>query len=89
MLTQLALGGHLDACSGIVFGGMTDVDSDGGYGDFTLMDILDQHCSRAGKPAFIGAMFGHIPEKRTMAVGCNVRIDAHNGTVTMLESAVS
>ncbi len=89
MLTQLALGGHLDECAGIVFGGMTDVDSDGGYGDFTLMDILEQHCKRAGKPAFIGAMFGHIPEKRTMAVGCNVRMDANNGTVTMLESAVS
>ncbi len=88
MLTQLALGGHLDECAGIVFGGMTDVDSDGGYGDFTLMDILDQHCSRAGKPAFIGAMFGHIPEKRTMAVGVSTRVDANNGSVTMLESAV-
>lgn len=89
MLTQLALGGHLSECAGIVFGGMTDVDSDGGYGDFTLMDILEQHCNRAAKPAFIGAMFGHIPEKRTMAIGCNVKIDASIGTVTMLESAVS
>ena len=88
MLPQLALGGHLDNCSGIVFGGMTDVDSDGGYGDFTLMDILEQHCKRAGKPAFIGAMFGHIPEKRTMAIGCKVKMNANNGTITMLESAV-
>jgi len=88
MLTQLALGGHLRDCAGIVFGGMTDVDSDGGFGDFSLMDILEQHCHRAGNPAFTGAMFGHIPDKRTMAVGCRVRIDADEGTVTMLESAV-
>ena len=88
MLTQLALGGHFDNCSGIVFGGMTDVNSDGGYGDFSLMDILEQHCKRARKPAFIGAMFGHIPEKRTMAIGCRIKMDADSGTVTMLESAV-
>ncbi|MBL4601793.1 MAG: LD-carboxypeptidase [Emcibacteraceae bacterium] len=88
MLTQLALGGHLDECAGIVFGGMTDVGTDGGYGDFSLMDILEQHCARAAKPTFIGAMFGHIPEKRTMPIGCNVKIDANNGTITMLESAV-
>ncbi len=89
MLTQLALGGHLNDCAGIVCGGWTDVDSDGGFGDFSLMDILEQHFKRAGKPAFTGAMFGHIDDKRTMPVGCNVRIDADRGTVTMLESAVS
>jgi len=88
MLTQLALGGHLKDCAGIVFGGMTDVESDGGFGDFSLMDILEQHCKRSAKPAFIGAMFGHVPEKRTMAIGCRVKLDADNGTVTMLESAV-
>ncbi len=88
MLTQLELGGHFDNCAGIVFGGMTDVDSDGGYGDFSLMDILEQHCQRANKPAFIGAMFGHIPDKRTMPLGCRVRMNADSGTVTMLESAV-
>ena len=88
MLTQLALGGHLKECAGIVFGGMTGVDSDGGFGDFSLLDILEQHCVRVGKPAFLGAMFGHIDNKRTMPVGCSVKMDADNGTVTMLESAV-
>ncbi|MBT6031762.1 MAG: LD-carboxypeptidase [Kordiimonadaceae bacterium] len=88
MLSQLALGGHLNECAGIVFGGMTDVDSDGGFGDFTLLDVLEQHCVRAGKPAFLGAMFGHIDDKRTMPVGCSVKMDADSGTITMLESAV-
>jgi muramoyltetrapeptide carboxypeptidase len=89
MLTQLALGGHLKDCAGILFGGMTNVDSDGGFGDFSLMDILEQHCKPTAKPAFTGAMFGHIPDKRTMAVGCRVKMNADKGTVTMLESAVS
>jgi muramoyltetrapeptide carboxypeptidase len=89
MLTQLALGGHFKECAGVVLGGWTGVDSDGGYGDFTLMDIFEQHFISAGKPVFTGAMFGHIDEKRTMAVGCNVKIDADKGSVTMLESAVS
>lgn len=89
MLTQLALGGHLNDCAGIVLGGWTDVDTDGGYGDFALLDIFEQHFIPAGKPVFTGAMFGHIPNQRTMPVGCNVSIDADKGTVTMLESAVS
>lgn len=88
MLTQLALGGHLNDCAGVVLGGWTDVGSDGGYGDFSLMDIFEQHFKRANKPTFTGAMFGHIDDKRTMPVGCNVKIDANKGTVTMLESAV-
>lgn len=89
MLTQLALGGHLNDCAGIVLGGWTDVDSDGGFGDFSLIDIFEQHFQRAGKPTFTGAMFGHIDDKRTMPVGCRVRMDADSGTVTMLESAVA
>ncbi|HPF47693.1 MAG: LD-carboxypeptidase [Alphaproteobacteria bacterium] len=88
MLTQLALGGHLDDCAGVVLGGWTDVDTDGGFGDFTLMDIFEQHFGKRGKPVFTGAMFGHIPEKRTMPVGCRVKINADEGSVTMLESAV-
>ena len=88
MLTQLALGGHLDACAGIVFGGFTEVVPGRGLGSFSLVDILEQHCKRAGKPCFTGAMFGHIKDKRTMPVGCKVKIDADAGTVTMLESAV-
>ena len=89
MLTQLALGGHLTDCAGVVLGGWTDVDTDGGYGDFALLDIFEQHFIPAGKPVFTGAMFGHISEKRTMAVGCNVEMDSEKGTITMLESAVS
>jgi len=88
MLTQLALGGHLSDCAGVVLGAWADVGSDGGFGDFSLMDIFEQHFGRAKKPTFTGAMFGHIDDKRTMPVGCRVKMDVDKGTVTMLESAV-
>ena len=88
MLTQLALGGHLDNCAGIIFGGFTDVKPGNGLGNFSLTDIMEQHVRRADKPCFSGAMFGHIEDKRTMPVGGMVRMDADAGTVTMLESAV-
>ncbi|MDG1437924.1 MAG: LD-carboxypeptidase, partial [Emcibacteraceae bacterium] len=89
MLTQLALGGHLNDCAGVVLGKWSGVDTDGGYGDFTLMDIFEQHFIPAGKPVFTGALFGHIADNRTMPVGCMVKVDADKGTVSMLESAVS
>ncbi|MCC3860914.1 S66 peptidase family protein [Pseudemcibacter aquimaris] len=89
MLTQLALGGHLDECAGVVMGGWTDVGTDGGYGDFALMDIFEHHFASRDKPVFTGALFGHIADNRTMPIGCNVKIDADAGSVTMQESAVS
>lgn len=89
MLTQLALGGHLDECSGVVLGGWTDVSTDGGFGDFALMDIFEHHFASRGKPVFTGALFGHIADNRTMPIGINVKIDADEGSVTMLESAVT
>lgn len=89
MLTQLALGGHLNDCAGIVFGGFTDVGPGNGLGNFSLMDILEQHCKRAGKPTFSGAMFGHIKDKRTMPLGCMVKLNADSGSITMLESGVA
>ncbi len=88
MLTQLALGGILNDAAGVIFGGFTDVNAGRGLGNFSLMDIFEQHMTRANKPSFYGAMFGHIKDKRTMAIGTKMAFDADAGTITMLESAV-
>lgn len=88
MLTQLALGGVFEQVTGVIFGGFTRVGSDGGMGAFALMDIFEQHMTRANLPSFYGAMFGHIKDKRTMAIGTRMKMDATDGTITMLESAV-
>jgi muramoyltetrapeptide carboxypeptidase len=40
-------------------------------------------------PAWSGAMIGHIEDKFTLPVGVQVEIDAEQGTIRMLEGAVS
>ena len=89
MLTQLALAGVFEKAAGVVFGAFTDCDvSPSGYGRFSLNDIFEQHMIPARIPAFSGAMFGHIPDKRTIPLGVMAEIDADAGTIDLLEPAV-
>jgi muramoyltetrapeptide carboxypeptidase len=76
-MTQLRLAGILDQVSGVVFG------------EFTLGEVLEQHCRAAGKPAFLGAAFGHVPENSAIPVGVRARMDAVAGVVSLLEPVVS
>ena len=89
MLTQLALAGVFEKAAGVVLGGFTDCDvSPSGYGRFSLNDVFEQHLVPLAKPAFAGAMFGHVSHKRTMPVGVRAEIDADAGTIELLEPAV-
>ena len=89
MLTQLALAGVFERVAGVVFGGFTDCDvSPSGYGRFSLNDVFEQHLVPTGKPAFSGAMIGHVKEKRTIPIGIEAEIDAEAGTIRLLEPAV-
>lgn len=89
MLTQLALAGVFEKAAGVVFGGFTDCGvSPDGYGRFSLNDVFQHHMVPLGKPAFSGAMFGHIAQKRTLPVGTMAEIDAEAGTIELLEPAV-
>lgn len=89
MMTQLALAGILDRVSGVVFGECTDCDpGEGSYGSLTLDEILADHLSPIGVPAWHGAMIGHIERQFTLPVGIPVEIDADRGTIRMLEPAV-
>ena len=88
MLTHLKLSGHLDKIAGFVFGKCTDCDPGRGYGSLTLWDIFDDHIVPLKKPAFTGAMIGHIKDKFTVPLGIEAEIDADLGTIRLLESAV-
>ncbi|MCU0881766.1 MAG: LD-carboxypeptidase [Hyphomonadaceae bacterium] len=89
MLTQLALAGILPGLAGFVFGQCTDCRGEGGgYGNFTLSEILDQHIRPLGIPAFHGAMFGHIADQPFLPLGADVEIDADAGTMQVLAPAV-
>ncbi|GAB3717178.1 LD-carboxypeptidase [Spirosoma flavus] len=89
MLTHLKLAGILDQIAGFVFGKCTDCEpTGGGYGSLTMEDIITEHIVPLGKPAFSGAMIGHIKDKFTVPLGIDTEIDATSGTIRLLESAV-
>lgn len=88
-LTQLRLAGLLDRVSGIVFGAFSKIPPENGFGDFALYEVLEQHSRAAGKPAFLGAAFGHIPANSPLPVGVRAEMDADTGRLSLLEPAVS
>lgn len=89
MLAQLALAGRLKNIRGFIFGHCTDCEPEPGYGGLTLMQVLEHHIRPLNIPAWFGAMIGHIDKQFTVPEGIPVEIDAGQGTIRMLESAVS
>lgn len=89
MLTQLALAGVLKRLAGIVFGQCTHCSNpNGGYSNFTIYEVFDQHFASLGIPAFQGLSIGHIAAQDSIGVGCMAEIDADAGIVQLLESVV-
>ena len=90
MMTQLKLAGILNQLAGFVFGKCSECGpSSGGYGSLTLDDILTEYIIPLNKPAYSGAMIGHIKDKFTVPLGIDAELDATAGTIRLLESAVS
>jgi muramoyltetrapeptide carboxypeptidase len=91
MLTQLALAGILGRVAGVVFGQCTDcvARNSSSIGGFTLSEVLDQHLTPLGVPAFQGALFGHVADQFSIPVGVRAEIDAEAGTIRMLEPVVA
>ncbi len=90
MLTQLALAGVLRRVAGIVFGQCSNCRATGtSIGGFTVAELLRQHFQPLGVPAYQGALFGHVEDQLSIPVGVRAEIDASNGTMRILDSAVS
>jgi muramoyltetrapeptide carboxypeptidase len=91
MLTQLSLAGILGRVAGVVFGQCTDcvARNSSSIGGFTLSEVLAQHLTPLGVPAFQGALFGHIENQFSIPVGIRAEIDAAAGTIRMLEPVVA
>lgn len=89
MLTQLRLAGILGRVAGVVFGQCTDCTNRGSnMGGFTLSEVLAQHLTPLGVPAFQGALFGHVTDQYSLPVGVRAEIDATAGTIRILEPVV-
>ena len=90
MLTQLGLAGILGRVAGVVFGQCSNCASQGpSLGGFTLSEILDQHLTPLGVPAFQGALIGHVADQFSIPVGARAEIDAEAGTIRILEPVVA
>lgn len=88
MLTQLKLAGILDRISGFIFGQCTRCEPKNPEKSLTLTQVIQDHIQPLKIPAWYGAAIGHIPNKFTLPIGIEVEIDANNGTIKMLESAI-
>jgi muramoyltetrapeptide carboxypeptidase len=90
MLTQLALAGVLGRVAGVAFGQCTRCSGgEANYSGFTVSEVLDQHFTPLGVPAFQGALFGHVANQFSMPVGIRAEIDADAGTIRILEPVVA
>ncbi len=89
MLTQLKLAGILDQLAGFIFAGCFDCPEEEDHEPtLTLTQVLSALIKPLGIPAWQGSMIGHLKNKFTVPLGVEVEIDAEQGTILMLESAV-
>ena len=87
MLTHLWLTGHLERTAGIVFGKFTDDSYDSNT--LSMEQVLRERCEPLGIPTLRGAMIGHIEDQTVVPIGVHARLDVDDGTLTLLEPAVS
>jgi muramoyltetrapeptide carboxypeptidase len=88
MFTQLKLAGILDRIRGFVFGTCSECGPGEGYASLTLEEILADHITPLGVPAWFGAMIGHQTPQWTVPTGAEAEIDAAAGTIRLLAPAV-
>jgi muramoyltetrapeptide carboxypeptidase len=79
-VTQLRLGGVLDAVAGVLLGSFTDE-------DYPLA-LLKETFEGLGKPVLGGWPTGHGTPNRPLPMGLRARLDATAGTLTLLEDLV-
>jgi muramoyltetrapeptide carboxypeptidase len=91
-LTQLDNAGKIEVCKGIVFDRMESVHPDdfktSYYSTLSKEEIIADRIQRYKIPACIGLSFGHIANKPTLPLGVQCRLNADEGIITILESAV-
>jgi len=94
MMDELQMAGVLRQISGFVFGQCVGCSAGENsttssiLGSANLDQILDHYIKPLGIPAWSGAMIGHMTKMFTLPEGDRVKIDADNGTIIMLRSAV-
>lgn len=90
LLSQLRLSGKLGACAGIAFGRFTeDVSPSDQPMRLPVETVLRDLTEDLKIPVLSGLCIGHIPDQTTLPLGVEAELDAGEGTLTLLEPAVS
>ncbi len=77
-MLQLRLSGALDAAAGFLIGSFSE--------EASPAEVLAHYLSPLGKPVLCGWPAGHGTPNRALPMGVRVRIDAHAGSLTLLEN---
>jgi muramoyltetrapeptide carboxypeptidase len=88
MLSQLLLAGKLDGVAGVALGAFSECPDAGRPGLPTTIEVVADRLEQLGVPVAFGFPFGHIDESWTLPLGVRARLDASQGTLQLLESAV-
>ncbi|SFS54564.1 S66 peptidase family protein [Sphingobacterium wenxiniae] len=89
MFCQLKNTGILSSIKGFVFGHCTDCNPiPGEYSSLNLHQLFTDYIKPLGIPAFSGARIGHIRDQFILPVGVQVRMNADEGTIELLEQAL-
>jgi muramoyltetrapeptide carboxypeptidase len=89
MLTQLRQAGNLQAAGGIALGVFSGCEAGENDRSLTLPQTLEDRLGEFKCPVAYGFPFGHISDQCTLPVGIRARMDAGEGTIQLLEAAVS
>ncbi len=85
--TQLRLAGCLDGVRGVVLGQFTERPEKPGERPF--IDVLRDCVEPLRVPVLAGAPVGHVDQQWTLPFGVRARLDADNGSLELLEAAVT
>jgi muramoyltetrapeptide carboxypeptidase len=86
MLTHLKMAAKLDKVAGVVFGDFTDCAGDGPR---DIREVIGELFKRAPYPVVMGLPAGHGEENLTLPFGVKMLLDAHAGTLAMIESPLA
>lgn len=84
-LHQLYHAGKLTECAGVILGGFTDCVIEDPNCGLSLEEVLHDVFSKVNVPVVSGLQAGHMREMVTLPFGRRYRLDADNGTITLLD----
>ncbi|TVQ23413.1 MAG: LD-carboxypeptidase [Spirochaetaceae bacterium] len=88
MLNQLRLADYFEQCAGVVLGTWKGCTPEEPERSMSLYQVFSDYFARIGKPVLAGVPAGHGYPALTIPLGVAARLDANQGMLEILESAV-